>query len=152
MDLFSEIAGDCWKCGLTDGPCQPAEFDFLVADPAHGAVAQFFGVVRNHNEGLAAAAVDYDVHPELALKALAELCCDICADYPVKVAIIHSRGIVRVGEASVLIAASSTHRKDALGAVSDAIDLLKVRVPIWKKEIGLDNELRWLDGHSLRED
>ncbi len=152
MDLFSEVTGDLWKCGLTDGPCQTTELDLLVKDPAHGAVAQFFGVVRDHNEGLAAAAVDYDVHPELASKALAELCCDICAEYPVKLAIIHSRGIVRVGEASVVIAASSAHRKDALGAVSDAIDRLKVRVPIWKKEIGLDDEQRWLDGHSLRED
>ena len=40
-----------------------------MTDSAHGAVAQFFGVVRNHNDGLAAAAVDYDVHPELASKA-----------------------------------------------------------------------------------
>ena len=72
MDLFSEITEDRWTCGLTDGPCQTAGIDLLVTDPAHGAVAQFFGVVRNHNEGLAAAAVDYDVHPELASKALAE--------------------------------------------------------------------------------
>ncbi len=152
MDLFSEINEDRWKCGLTDGPCQTAGLDVLVTDPAHGAVAQFFGVVRNHNDGLAAAAVDYDVHPELASKALAELCRDICAKYPVRLVIFHSRGLVRVGEASVVIAASSAHRKDALGAVSDAIDQLKVRVPIWKKEIGLDDEQRWLDGHSLREE
>ena len=97
-------------------------------------------------------AVDYDVHPELASKALAELCRDICAEYPVRLVIFHSRGFVRVGEASVVIAASSAHRRDALGAVSDAIDQLKVRVPIWKKEIGLDDEQRWLDGHSLREE
>ena len=152
MDLFSEINEDRWKCGLTDGPCQTAGLDVLVTDPAHGAVAQFFGVVRNHNDGLAAAAVDYDVHPELASKALAELCRDICAKYPVRLVIFHSRGLVRVGEASVVIVASSAHRKDALGAVSDAIDQLKVRVPIWKKEIGLDDEQRWLDGHSLREE
>ena len=152
MDLFSEINEDRWKCGLTDGPCQTAGLDVLVTNPAHGAVAQFFGVVRNHNDGLAAAAVDYDVHPELASKALAELCRDICAKYPVRLVIFHSRGLVRVGEASVVIAASSAHRKDALGAVSDAIDQLKVRVPIWKKEIGLDDEQRWLDGHSLREE
>ena len=152
MDLFSEITEDRWKCGLTDGPCQTAGLDLLVTDPAHGAVAQFFGVVRNHNDGLAAAAVDYDVHPELASKALAELCRDICAEYPVRLVIFHSRGFVRVGEASVVIVASSAHRRDALGAVSDAIDQLKVRVPIWKKEIGLDDEQRWLDGHSLREE
>ena len=152
MDLFARNEGERYLCGLIDGPCQTASLDEVVQDPAHGAIAQFFGVVRNHNEGLSAAAVDYDVHPELALKALSELCQDVCADYPVKLVMIHSRGLVRVGEASVVIAASSAHRKDALGAVTDAIDQLKIRVPIWKKEIGPDDEQRWLDGHSLRKD
>lgn len=152
MKLFTENRGEKWCCGLLDGPCQTSELDAYVADPAHGAIAQFFGVVRNHNEGLEASAVDYDVHPELALKAMSELCSDICSEYPVRLLLIHSRGLVRVGEASVVIAASSAHRKDALGAVSDAIDQLKVRVPIWKKEIGPADEKRWLDGHSLRKD
>ncbi|MEL0224195.1 MAG: molybdenum cofactor biosynthesis protein MoaE [Gammaproteobacteria bacterium] len=152
MDLFARNEGERYLCGLIDWPCQTTSLDELVLYPANGAIAQFFGVVRNHNEGLSAAAVDYDVHPELALKALSELCQDVCADYPVKLVMIHSRGLVRVGEASVVIAASSAHRKDALGAVTDAIDQLKIRVPIWKKEIGLDDEQRWLDGHSLRKD
>lgn len=152
MDLFARKKGERYLCGLIDGPCQTRDLDVLVQDPAHGAIAQFFGVVRNHNEGLSAAAVDYDVHPELALKALSELCDDICGEYPVRLVIVHSRGLVRVGEASVVISASSAHRKDALGAASSAIDQLKIRVPIWKKEIGLDDEQRWLDGHSLRKD
>ena len=92
------------------------------------------------------------MHPELALKAMSELCADICSEYPVRLLLIHSRGLVRVGEASVVIAASSAHRKDSLSAVSDTIDQLKVRVPIWKKEIGPDDEQRWLDGYSLRKD
>ena len=73
MELFARDEGEWYLCGLVDGPCQTRDLDVLVQDPAHGAVAQFFGVVRNHNEGLSATAVDYDVHPELALKALSEL-------------------------------------------------------------------------------
>ena len=152
MDLFARNDGEHYLCGLIDGPCQIVGLDLLVQDAAHGAIAQFFGVVRNHNEGLTAVAVDYDVHPELALKALDDLCEELCTNYPVKLVMIHSRGLVRVGESSVIIAASSAHRKDALGAVSEAIDQLKIRVPIWKKEVGPEDELRWLDGHSLRKD
>lgn len=152
MKLFNENRGASWRCGLVDGPCQTGGLDSLVSDPANGAIAQFFGVVRNHNEGLEASAVDYDVHPELALKAMSKLCSDICSAYPVKLLLVHSRGLVNVGEASVVISASSAHRKDALKAVSDTIDQLKVRVPIWKKEIGPDDDRRWLDGYSLRED
>lgn len=40
-----------------------------------------------------------------------------------------------IQEASVIIAISSPHRKEALEAVSYAIDTLKVKVPIWKKEV-----------------
>ena len=152
MDLFVCNDGEHYVCGLIDGPCQVGGHDLLVQDSAHGAIVQFFGVVRNHNEGLTAVAVDYDVHPELALKALDELCQELCTNYPVKLVMIHSRGIVRVGEASVVIAASSAHRKESFAAVSEAIDQLKIRVPIWKKEIGPNHEQRWLDGHSLRKD
>jgi len=41
--------------------------------------------------------------------------------------------MVSVSEASVIIAISSTHRRDALQAVEYAIDTLKSTVPIWKK-------------------
>ena len=50
------------------------------------------------------------------------------------VTIVHRVGVVEVGEASVVIAASSPHRRPALDAVAWAIDELKASVPIWKKE------------------
>ena len=43
--------------------------------------------------------------------------------------------IVPVQEASVVIAVSSVHRKDAMDAVHYCIDALKASVPIWKKVI-----------------
>jgi molybdopterin synthase catalytic subunit len=51
------------------------------------------------------------------------------------VAIQHRVGTVGIGETSVVIAISAPHRADALAACKDAIDTLKVRVPLWKKEI-----------------
>ena len=38
-----------------------------------------------------------------------------------------------VGEASVMIAASSEHRKEAIEAVAHAIDAVKATATIWKK-------------------
>ena len=46
-----------------------------------------------------------------------------------------TKGVCPIQEASVIIAISSPHRKEALEAVSYAIDTLKVKVPIWKKEV-----------------
>jgi molybdopterin synthase catalytic subunit len=52
-----------------------------------------------------------------------------------KVAASHRTGIVPVAEASVVIAASSTHRREALDAVSWLLDELKQTVPVWKREV-----------------
>jgi molybdopterin synthase catalytic subunit len=50
-----------------------------------------------------------------------------------RVSIAHRTGVCPVGEASVIIAVSSAHRKEALEAAHFAIDTLKATVPIWKK-------------------
>ncbi len=46
---------------------------------------------------------------------------------------MHKIGACPVGEASVVIAVSSAHRKEAIEAMHFAIDELKRTVPIWKK-------------------
>ena len=55
----------------------------------------------------------------------------------------HSRGRVELGEPSVVIAVSAAHRADALAACKDAIDILKVEVPLWKKEVYVGGE-EWI--------
>ena len=52
-------------------------------------------------------------------------------------------GLVPVGEASVVVAISSTHRSESLDAVRYAIDSLKERVPIWKKEVYDQGSEEW---------
>jgi len=48
---------------------------------------------------------------------------------------IHRTGVVDVGEASVLVAVASPHRASAFDACEFLIDVLKERLPVWKKEI-----------------
>jgi molybdopterin synthase catalytic subunit len=50
-----------------------------------------------------------------------------------------------VGETAVVIAAAAPHRAEAFDACEAAIDRLKRRAPIWKKEIGVHGE-EWI-GH-----
>jgi molybdopterin synthase catalytic subunit len=61
-----------------------------------------------------------------ALRERHELC---------EVAIHHRVGRVDIGDTSVVIAVSAPHRGDALAACREAIDELKVTVPLWKKEV-----------------
>jgi molybdopterin synthase catalytic subunit len=61
------------------------------------------------------------------------------------VAILHRIGRLNIGEISVLIAIASPHRAEAFDACRYAIDRLKEKVPIWKKEVGENGET-WIEG------
>lgn len=51
-------------------------------------------------------------------------------------AITHRIGVLDIGEAAVVIAVSSPHRKAAYEANEYAIERIKQIVPIWKKKFG----------------
>jgi molybdopterin synthase catalytic subunit len=61
------------------------------------------------------------------------------------VRIVHRLGRMEIGDVSVAIAVASPHRKEAFEACRFAIDTLKSRVPIWKKEFFADGAV-WVDG------
>jgi molybdopterin synthase catalytic subunit len=46
---------------------------------------------------------------------------------------VHRLGCVAVGETSILIACSSTHRNEAHDMVMKLLNDIKAKVPIWKK-------------------
>jgi molybdopterin synthase catalytic subunit len=66
-----------------------------------------------------------------------------------EVALVHRIGRLQIGEASVVIAVSAAHRRDAFEACHFAIDRLKQTVPIWKREVFEDGAV-WvgLQGES----
>jgi len=66
-----------------------------------------------------------------------------------RVAIAHRVGVVPVGETSVVISVTAPHRDVCYQASRYAIDTLKERVPIWKKEIYEDGSA-WKDNQETR--
>ncbi|MEC7720051.1 MAG: molybdenum cofactor biosynthesis protein MoaE, partial [Planctomycetota bacterium] len=58
--------------------------------------------------------------------------------------LVHRVGPVEIGEASVVIAVSSAHRKPAFEAGQWLIDTLKTEVPIWKKEKWRNGDSEWV--------
>ncbi len=61
-------------------------------------------------------------------------------------AIVHRVGEVRAGEISVAVLAAAPHRAAAFDACRYAIDELKRRAPIWKKECYADGSAQWRSG------
>uniref|UniRef100_A0A2K6BM89 Molybdopterin synthase catalytic subunit n=1 Tax=Macaca nemestrina TaxID=9545 RepID=A0A2K6BM89_MACNE len=112
------------------------EVSQLVMSPLCGAVSLFVGTTRNNFEGKKVISLEYEAYLPMAKNEVKKICSDIRQKWPVKhIAVFHRLGLVPVSEASIIIAVSSAHRAASLEAVSYAIDTLKAKVPIWKKEI-----------------
>jgi len=107
-----------------------------------GAVVTFAGIVRRRGHHLPdVVRLEYEAYREMAEAVLAEIAVEIEREWPgVRVAIHHRTGALAVGEIAVVVAAAAEHRAPAFEACRAAIDRLKLRAPIWKKEIGESGE------------
>ena len=121
----------------------------LIARVSHagvGAISTFLGTVREHNDGRAVTGIDYEAYEPMAGLELMAIAQETCAATPgLQVAIEHRIGTLRVGEVSVAIAASHARRAPAMAATQQVIEMLKKRVPIWKREHYVDGDRRWVD-------
>jgi len=116
--------------------------------PSDGALCLFAGAVRNHNAGRDVLYLEYEAYEEMALPLMDEIADEALRRWPIgDVRIVHRLGRMEIGEVSVAIAVASPHRKEAFEACRFAIDTLKSRVPIWKKEFFADGAV-WVDGEK----
>jgi molybdopterin synthase catalytic subunit len=115
-----------------------------VSGPDAGAVATFTGTVRERAREREVLDLEYEAYPGMAEQEIARIARAVLAEHGcLRAAIWHRTGVVAVGEASVAIAISSAHRAPAFAACKQAIDTLKLTVPIWKKERYADGEV-WI--------
>lgn len=116
----------------------------FVTLPSCGAVSVFVGITRDNFDGKKVLRLEYEACESMAIKEIRKICDHILKKWDVKrVAVLHRLGNVPITEASVIITASSPHRKESLGAVEYCIDTLKATVPIWKKEVYEEGEACW---------
>ena len=101
-----------------------------------GAVVMFEGIVRMREQGRGISALDYHVYDPMAERELKRLADLITREFDLlAVTVMHSRGIVSVGQCSFRLVVAARHRKPALAAMDWFIDALKRDVPIWKHPI-----------------
>ena len=125
-----------------------------VRDLSAGAIATFEGTTRDHFAGRRVVELRYEAYAAMARRRLAGILREARSRHALRrLAVAHRLGPVPAGEASVFVAASATHRADAMEACRYVIDELKASVPIWKKEVYDDGEVwkenrEFLDRHS----
>ncbi|ADU52166.1 molybdopterin converting factor, subunit 1 [Thermaerobacter marianensis DSM 12885] len=138
-------AGEDGRFFVTVEPLSLDELFRLSARPAHGAVVLFVGITRRFTGARETERLEYEAYLPMAAEELARIGQEAEARWPgVRLAIGHRTGPVAIGEASVVVAAAAPHRPDAFAAARYAIDELKVRAPVWKREHYADGRVEWV--------
>jgi molybdopterin synthase catalytic subunit len=129
---------------LSEAPLSVDDAVEEVRDSSAGAIATFVGTTRATSRGREVLYLEYEAYEGMAERVMADLAGELTRRHElVSVAIHHRVGRVEIGQTSVVIAVSAPHRAAALAACKDAIEKLKVSVPLWKKETYVGGE-EWI--------
>lgn len=127
---------------LVRGPITPVLVSEMMTlgndDTGAGAVSIFIGRVRDDEAGSRrVTAIEYSAYEEMAGKEADEIVRTVKSAFSDvrSVIIVHSLGLVKAGEASLFIMVTSGHRDHGTRACRHTLEMIKERLPIWKKEL-----------------
>jgi MoaE-MoaD fusion protein len=133
--------------GLVHGPLDVEGTIARIGAPDVGAVVTFLGTVRDHAEDLdGVVRLEYSAYEAMAARELALIADEIRTAHPEVrgLALLHALGELQVGAHTILVAAASPHRAEAFAACRDALEAVKERVPVFKREVTADGAHRWV--------
>ena len=123
------------QTALHDGPVGCAMLDW----PADcGAEAIFLGRTRSqtHPQFGPLVRLEYEVYEPMAQQQLLAMAHDAATRWPCgAIRIVHARGRIEPGRASVVIQVATPHRAEAFEACRFLIERIKHELTIWKREI-----------------
>lgn len=110
----------------------------------------FLGIVRGRSsDGRTVRGLSYEAFEPLATAEFEKIAGEARERFgDVALTIVHRIGELGVGEISVAVVASAAHRAAAFDACRYAIDALKQRAPIWKKENYADGSAQWRENEA----
>lgn len=116
------------------------------ADRSAGAHSIFLGQVRDDLiDDRRVKAIEYSAYAEMVDREGAKIREKILTAFSDArdVHIVHSTGLVKAGEMSLFVMVTAGHRDHATRACSHAVEMIKEKLPVWKKEIFEDDSHRW---------
>lgn len=138
-------AGEVLLALVTTDPLDAAEAQRAVQHPRCGAVVGFSGVIRDHDGGKdGVTALEYSAHPS-AGEVMRDVVGEIASAHPdVRLWAAHRIGALAVGDSALEVAVAAGHRREAFEACAQLVDLIKERVPIWKRQSFEDGQHNWV--------
>lgn len=133
------------RCSLVHDRIDTAAVLAGVAGDAAGANVLFVGTTRGLTGDVVTRGLEYEAHEPLAAAQLAGIADQAAKTFALTACtIVHRLGCVPVGEASVAVAASAPHRREAFAAAEWLMEQIKQTVAIWKREESADGSLTWV--------
>ncbi len=130
---------------LVNGPIDLNALIDRVRAPGRGAITTFLGVVRDHHGGNEVVGLEYSAYSPMVEAECGQIITEAESQFGAALALEHRIGVLAIGEVSVAIAAAAPHRDAAFQACRYAIEEVKRRVPIWKRETYADGSVAWVD-------
>jgi molybdopterin synthase catalytic subunit len=133
--------------GLSAHALDPAALERAVKTDTHGAVVTFLGTTRetSPDDPRPVAALEYEAYESLAVAEMKKIADETRDRFgPLGIAMVHRTGRVALGEPSVAVVVAAPHRGAAFDACRYAIDALKSRVAVWKREVYRDGDAAWI--------
>lgn len=116
-----------------------------AAKTSIGAHDIFLGQVRADviNDRIVAA-IEYTAYEEMALQKMHEIREAIFEKYALTcMHVYHSLGRVNAGELCLFVFTSAPHRRAAIDACAELVELIKKELPVWGKELFEDETHQW---------
>ncbi len=155
--LLPPVAGGCGHeahgaevsvvTGLVTPPIDVVGTIERIAADGAGATALFLGTVRDHAPDLGGVVqLQYSAYEPMAARELETIAGEVRDAHPevTGLALLHAIGDLPIGAHTVLIACTSAHRATAFAACREALEAVKDRVPVFKREIATDGTARWV--------
>ena len=134
------------RSAIVTAPIDVSAIAEEVQAATSGAVATFLGTVRNTSGGRAVTGLEYSAYTEMATREMDAIVREaIAISTGVELVAVHRVGDLMVGDVCVMIAAAHAHRSPAFDACRYAIEEIKKRVPIWKRERYADGSFEWVN-------
>ena len=135
---------------LNKGPVRPGVVSRLIAKacekPNTGGHSLFLGRVRaDIINGKSVKAIEYFTYDEMVTVGADKIKAAVHWEFSdiKSVDILHSKGIVKAGEVSLVVLISAGHRHHAMQACAKTVEMIKERLPVWGKELFEDGTYHW---------
>lgn len=139
MDNFVFVQGAIPAALLAEAVAQQQ------SNTSAGAHSVFLGQVRaDETSAGPVTAIHYTAYEDMAREKAAEISAAVMEAFQLeRLEIYHSLGAVKSGEISLLVLASSKHRRPAIDACSEVVERLKKELPVWGQELTTGDASFW---------